>query len=173
MGKANNRQAYPGIDSRYLIVAGERGRFYNLCTYCGDPADTRDHVPPISRVSDYEAFGLRREVYIKVPCCRECNSLAGDTLQDNILERAEFIKGKLARKYLHRVSLVEWDEDELDELGPILRTKVVSGRKMAKRAQDRVNYYAGIDAVMAQIDPDCYGEPNDAEKWWEGPTNPL
>ena len=29
------------------------------CFYCGEPASTLDHQPPISRVSDYRAvFGL-------------------------------------------------------------------------------------------------------------------
>jgi len=172
MGKSRERKDYV-LDVRYLIVSGERGPFCNLCVYCGEPADTRDHVPPLSRVSDYESLGLRTEIYLKVPCCQECNTLAGNELQDSITERVEFIKGRIARKYLYRASLVEWDEDELDELGPVLRSKVVSGSKRIKRAQDRVNYYAGIDMVMAQIDPDRYGRAHDEDNWWEGPTNPI
>lgn len=138
------------LEERYSIINGERDTLYYKCVYCGDPADCRDHVPPLSRVDDYHAIGLIREQYIKVPCCAECNRLASDSLQDNILDRVEHIKNKLARKYVRRLH-TEWDLDELDELGPNLRSAILHNSKKIKRATIHINYYAGIDAVLDQL----------------------
>ena len=47
-----------------------------ICFYCGDPADTADHCPPLNRVDSYRGLGAGREFYVKVACCAECNKIA-------------------------------------------------------------------------------------------------
>lgn len=59
-----------------------------------------------------------------VPCCNECNCLAGNTPFVSILEKRKFIQQKLADKYKSQSRRVIWDDDELDEFGYSLGTSV-------------------------------------------------
>lgn len=147
----NARATLKHYEERYHVATGEREPLFWRCVYCGLPAETKDHVPPISRVSDYESFNLALEVYIKVPCCVECNVMLGSELQESFFQRAEVIKDKLSRKYRRHINTVEWDEEELEELGPTLLSKVVEGRGKSDRALARIDYYAGVDLVLEWI----------------------
>ena len=50
---------------RYKLCPSERSeKGYKMCVYCGQPADTLDHVPPLNRIDDYEAMGLMEEHYL-------------------------------------------------------------------------------------------------------------
>lgn len=44
-----------------------------LCLYCGEYADTRDHLLPVT----YTGRAVRRQV-LTVPAYRQCNSFIGD-----------------------------------------------------------------------------------------------
>jgi len=57
------------------------------CIYCGEPANSKDHVLPKSR---YE-LNYQEGLYI-VPCCSSCNSIAGRTPFRNIREKQSFIR---------------------------------------------------------------------------------
>ncbi len=128
------------------------GRFHE-CFYCGEIATCRDHIPPISRVDDYRSLGMLHEVYVKVPCCSECNAALSDSLQETVVGRIEFCKDLLAKKYRKHLgsSQAEWEEDEVKELGPRLRSKVRSHMNRRKYAEDRVNYYDGMDWYLMQL----------------------
>ena len=135
--------------ARYKLCPAERSdKGYKLCIYCGQPADTVDHVPPLNRIDDYESLGLLQEQYILAPACRSCNSIANDKLEDGILQRIEVVKDRLAknlRKYLKRV---EWDEEELEELGPNLLSAVKANHIKTELAISRLEYYGGFDVVL-------------------------
>jgi hypothetical protein len=135
-------------------VNGERHPELNfpLCVYCGDPACSKDHVPPISRVDDYLSLGLRREVFIKVPSCLSCNKMLGDSLQDNFLDRVEVLKGKMFVKWCKMIGWVEWDDDELEELGVNLRSHVVVSLDKQYHVIKRYEYYSGVDIILDMID---------------------
>lgn len=139
--------------ARYTRINGERSsnNLYWLCVYCGAPADTRDHVPPITRVCDYEAFNLTHEMYLLVPCCNACNSILSDSLQENILDRIEHLKGILSSRYTRRLKSQEWQQDEIAELGRNLRSHVAVAAAKDDRVRARVNYYGGFDAMQDQL----------------------
>jgi hypothetical protein len=145
------RNSVAHYEERYHLVTGEREPMFWRCVYCGLPAESKDHVPPITRVSDYESLGLAIELYIKVPCCLECNNLLGAELQDSFFQRAEVLKDKLARKYRRHLNNVDWDDEELEELGPTLKSKVLEGKVKSQRVLARIEYYAGVDLVMDWI----------------------
>src|SRR3954451_2669499 len=46
------------------------------CVYCGEPAETWDHL--VGLVKDSELNGYGHQVGNLVPCCRACNSLKGN-----------------------------------------------------------------------------------------------
>ena len=135
--------------ARYRLCPAERSdKGYKLCIYCGQPADTLDHVPPLNRIDDYEAMGLLKEQYILAPACRSCNSTASDKLEDGILQRIEAVKDRISinlRKYLRRV---EWDDEELAELGPNLLSAVKANHIKTELAISRLEYYGGFDVVL-------------------------
>ena len=137
--------------SRYRILNAERGPFYNLCIYCGLPATCRDHVPPLSRVSDYESLGLKREMYLLVPSCTQCNHLLGNSLQDTLIDRVEYLKDKLSRRFVKKLQAQDWDDDELLELGPTLRSYVAVETAKDIAVKKRIEYYLGIDSVMDEL----------------------
>ena len=136
-------------ESKYWFTNGARSEEgWIECIYCGLPADTRDHVPPLNRVEDYQHIGLAQEFYLKVPSCKQCNSLANEHLQDSIFDRIEFVKDKLARKYARLLKSAHWTEDELEELGPVLRSQVREAHVKAEIESARIDYYFGYEHLM-------------------------
>jgi len=58
------------------------------CTYCGDPADTVDHLEPVSRQTARRRRGKMAGLGDRVPACRECNSTLGACNANTVKERA-------------------------------------------------------------------------------------
>ena len=125
---------------------------YPMCVYCGDPATGRDHVPPLTQVEEYRRLGLEKEAYLLVPCCKSCNSFGGNNLQASIFERIEFIKDRISRKFARYLKQTEWDEEEIEELGHNLASKVREGTVKRRMAIARIEYYGGYDYLMDEID---------------------
>jgi len=99
------------------------GAEQGTCFYCGMPADTVDHVPPVSLVDSL--VGLERLLpRWVVPACHECNSTLGDEPLFKLSERAAFLIEKYEKLYHNYLSCGDFSDDELSELGPILRSQV-------------------------------------------------
>ena len=148
-----NRKTLESLyDHRYRRLNGDRANIYWRCTYCGEPADTIDHFPPLSRVSDYQAVD-ETGIYIKFPACRQCNSIAADTLDDSFLDRIERVKDRLARKYARfiRPPAAEWSQQDLDELDLNLRSAVLADSKKRDIYLSRIEYYDSVDLLLTQI----------------------
>lgn len=112
----------------------------NICVYCGLPADTYDHVPPLSRVDDYRALVTHQETYILVSCCRQCNSLLSNSLQENIICRYDVLKIRLRSRLNKHIMKREWTQEEIAQLGPNLKTKIMRAVNLHNRAQERLQY---------------------------------
>lgn len=61
-----------------------RRRVKGVCTYCGAPATTKDHVPP------KELFAKPRPTLVTVPSCESCN--AGASLDDEYFRLAVAVR---------------------------------------------------------------------------------
>lgn len=101
------------------------------CFYCGVRADTIDHVPPLSRISDNPD-----QERVKVPSCGECNKKLGSSLQANLLERMQ---------HLRRVRQEDWSKKplpaaEIKGYGPILGSKLKEENKSIKRNNARLEW---------------------------------
>lgn len=64
------------------------------CIYCGDPATSKDHVLALSKFTLDYPEGL----YI-VPCCIQCNNLAGGRLFKNVTEKQAFIREAIRKRF--------------------------------------------------------------------------
>jgi len=108
----NNRKRYKALEPRYSILwKGDK------CYYCGDKADTYDHVPAISTtyslgVEALEKKGVR---LYKVRCCRECNSILSDKMILFLEKRHEHLYEKYMKRYKKVFLYGVWTEKEMDE----------------------------------------------------------
>ena len=132
----------------------EPGEICDPCFYCGEVADTIDHCPPISKIDAYRMIGLEREEYLRVKCCRECNALLGDSLQDDILDRERHLKGRMERKYRRHLSFGDWTPEELAGVGSSLRKMLRGSSKLRRVIEDRLDFSRGIDAWLDSIEID-------------------
>ena len=101
-----------------------------ICTYCGETADTYDHVAPVSSVNGGRRASVRNRK-LCVPACRECNSVLGNRGGDTVGDRAAYLVGRYLKRYRKSLAQPDWSEDEMAELGPNMRREVA--RAMAAR----------------------------------------
>lgn len=113
------------------LIGGERNRY--VCHYCGQAAETLDHVPPrASWRTDCERF--------RVPSCNECNCLAGDTFHATFAERAEYIKARLSRRYAKALEQPEWTASELRGMGATMRKAIKQAMALKTLVRSRVAF---------------------------------
>lgn len=96
----------------YLLLYGVLDFTNNMCVYCGDWFQCRDHVVPISWQQTYRNY--RRGETVK--CCTLCNTLAGDSVHFSLLSKAEYLIKRYHKKFKKILLLPEWTLDEMEEL---------------------------------------------------------
>jgi hypothetical protein len=100
------------------------------CTYCGAwDGDNRDHVIPASYS---QSVPYRKKTFRQkdtVPCCQECNVLLGARLCFTIPSRAAYLLGTYERRYKKLLNQPDWSDEEIEELGPSLRTSTIQSMK--------------------------------------------
>lgn len=96
------------------------------CTYCGLRAETQDHVPPLVWVHSLgsEFFNNAKTLLLIVPACLECNITLSNYRLFTIKERTRYLLGRYTKKYKRFLRGTAWTEEELDELGYSLKTKI-------------------------------------------------
>lgn len=126
------------VNHAYTIkIIGDGNRW--VCHYCGCPADTTDHIPPLTRYHDALELGPFKPV--RVPCCSECNILAGNELHISFVERAAYIKERLAVRYTAQLRVVEWTEDELKEMSYQFRVSLERDLGAKRFIEARIAYF--------------------------------
>ena len=132
----------------------------NPCYYCGAVAETIDHVVPRSLieslinsgVDELTAVALNGSRRMLVPCCRECNGLAGSKYHETLAERAEFVRGRLARRHRKALAMPDWSASELAELSQGLRGFVIAGLYERDDLRRRLRYRSrGLTPMDARL----------------------
>lgn len=118
-----------------------------ICTYCGMPADTHDHLVPLSILAKLSDLTVNLES-AKIPCCRECNSLACAAFFESFGEKKNFIRGQLRLKYEKLLKFPIWDEDELAEMGPIAREEIQHFLKKKTILLERLEYVCPTESIL-------------------------
>ena len=108
----------------------------DLCTYCGEPAEVRDHAYPASRVPELCPEGMR----LLVPSCDECNGLLGDSMHETLSDRRAAAQRLLGGRYRKVLAQPDWSDDELAELVGDLRTHVIGMQAAKFKAIRRVTF---------------------------------
>jgi hypothetical protein len=132
------RKRYEVINCAYTMVhVGFK------CYYCGDSAQTVDHSPPISYVyaiGTEEALARGLEL-VKVPCCTECNSVhLGDKPLLTLTDRAKAVYDGIQRRHKRVLGMPNWYDEDLEELGHTLRSKVDDSALVKKWVERRLEY---------------------------------
>jgi hypothetical protein len=112
------------------------------CFYCGQLGDGTDHAVPIAYTTR-NGRGTRRQGdldngHLRVPCCRECNSLLGSKLFDSIQARAAYLARKLKNRYRLLLSAPQWTDQEIAEVGPSLRAMILAKADQAAITRRRI-----------------------------------
>lgn len=99
------------------------------CFYCGDLADSKDHVFPQAH------GGASGETVIS---CRDCNFRMGALGSLSVDQRICHLIESLERKHQLNKPIPEWDDEELEELGPSLRLRIKAAVHQRQNALERV-----------------------------------
>ncbi len=111
------------------------------CYYCGDVADTIDHVPPQVSRPNLMMLGLwKRYPFVEVQCCRECNTLLGCRPLWTLTERKKFIKKALRKRYSRYLSIPDWTPEDVSDLGYTLQRLIVHGLSVRDWVQSRLTH---------------------------------
>ena len=107
------------------------------CHYCGAPANTKDHIIPISYLRNGRPLSCA-SVGDTVDCCAECNSLLGAKALFSIEERANEIAECLTRRYKKELNAPVWTDEEINELGPSLQNSIKSKQFLRNEVLERI-----------------------------------
>lgn len=109
------------------------------CIYCGLPATGIDHIPPRAMRHKLQDLGEYVGTWIEVPSCSWCNSTLNDLALLTITDRKLYIKQRIRAKYKRILSSVDWTDEQLEELGYSLKSKIkatMSKKKILKLRLD-------------------------------------
>lgn len=143
------------------------------CTYCGLPAQDRDHVIPLTysssqtrrRESDYTDENC-------VPSCRECNNTANARVFDSLEEKRDYIQQKLGYKYRSISDFPDWTPEEIAEMGSAFRRPIQYAMALKRLTQRRLSWpYVPyeVDELVEQM-LSKLGTSLDDKKWLRGLT---
>lgn len=104
-----------------------------VCVYCGLPAGTKDHLIPRAWTGE-----TRRQSVAVVPACAECNTGIGASGSAGIDDRRKIAHDRLRKAKAEILAAPEWSQDDLAELGPILRQHVEAKQRVRQATLARL-----------------------------------
>jgi len=138
----------------YDYLYSIKGDKYGSCTYCGIPAETLDHIPPISAVYFLSERAKEDFNFYKVPSCSECNSALNNTSLLSVAERHSYIRKFLKKKYKRGLRIPYWDEDELKELHSTMREEIKKANEQASWCKERITWMPSLALYNLTCYPD-------------------
>ena len=120
-----------------------KNRGIEACVYCGDVTlqKVRDHIIPASFTSSRKHYEDSSET---VCACSECNQMLSDRLLTTVESRCDFIIHRIRGKYASCLRSANWSEEELNELGRDLRSKVKANIFLKNWVLSRIEHAENI-----------------------------
>lgn len=124
-------RTYNPLYTRHYIEEGYQ------CFYCNSPAETLDHVPPLSWIEPFgtEALSKAKIALSTVPCCRECNTFLGDRKLLTVDDRLEYLEKKYHTLF---DKLVRWSDEELAEMGESFQKSIRAQQWRERDLMDKI-----------------------------------
>ena len=111
---------------------------YNVsCFYCGKPAEEIDHVIPKKHLKNIK---IDKRRILLIQSCSECNRLLHDSYQNSLEERKQELKNRLKRKYKKFLEMPNWTQEEINELGPVLKQNILIAQEYKKITNERLKW---------------------------------
>ena len=133
-------QRFCGPTCRGTAHAQERQEEQS-CEYCGQLAETIDHVPPRAARPTLIELGLAdRYPFLEVHACHECNCLLGHRPLWTVKQRREFLHKRLAQRYAKYLKIPDWTDRELGTLGRDLQDMTLHGLAVRDFIRARIVY---------------------------------
>ena len=107
----------------------------NQCLYCGQPAESDDHFPPV-------VFTGPAGLGFLLPSCNECNGIVGAKHPTDLWSRCDLAKASIRKKYRHFLLVPEWSDDEIKEMGPSFRKGLSAWKKTHEQVKKRIAWSA-------------------------------
>lgn len=126
-------------------------KYSKFCFYCGDTANSLDHLVPRCTIRTSSRF-LRnqgKEPGEKVAACKECNSLLSDFPFKDLGIRADFVLQKLKKRYKKLLSFT-LDYDDFLDIGPGLLSYFNETIRRQEFAKERI---AHCDMIVKSYHP--------------------
>lgn len=120
-----------------------KNRGTEACVYCGDVTlpKIREHIIPVSYTSSSRHYSSSSET---VCACSECNQMLSDRLLTTVESRCDFIIHRIRGKYASCLRSANWSEEELNELGRDLRSKVKANVFLKNWVLSRIEHAENI-----------------------------
>lgn len=113
------------------------GQLPGVCFYCGTPAGSVDHVPPLAHADSF-VHADPRPPFVLVSACAWCNTRLGDRCIPHLDQRVAFIWTKLSDEMERRTTL--WSDEEIAEMGPAFRATLAARKRMTSDLIDRIRW---------------------------------
>ena len=118
------------------------------CFYCGAHGATdRDHIYPVALRGSRSFEGQET-----VKACGDCNGALGGRSLD-LEERIAFLMAHVVKKYKLHETAVQWSDEEIAELGPILRRRIKRFLAKRKQGEERILYLQYLAEYVAAFGP--------------------
>ncbi len=134
-----------------------------FCVYCGQNADSLDHVPPISLAADLPFLAFLELNPSLLPCCRHCNSIIGNTSNLSLSSRREIVEKYLEKRYpslLKAGALLEGAEFSLSDFRSMMAFRIFKRWQFATTTIIEIPPPEPEEVDLENDEVDGPGEPN-------------
>lgn len=120
-----------------------------VCTYCGDPADTIDHVIAVS----YQRVCRGGDLGPHCPACKLCNSKLSNRFFETFIERCQFVHDRLEKL----CKPIVWTSYQIAAMDYGLKTLVRAEHRRRRWLRLRADYfesrdfYLGLEALIWEV----------------------
>lgn len=158
------RELYDRVKILYGIEILGTDKKDNKCAYCGQSANTTDHIHPL--VNGSNASGDITEIYNLIPCCATCNSSkGGESFVDWYDKKAtEDYVNSVKGDYTNRKKALLYLIGELDKKSS--SKKILDFHKSPEGIRRLNNIYKHrdeVNALMKKYEEECLRFAFDAE----------
>jgi hypothetical protein len=130
----------------------------NRCIYCGERADTLDHVFPLAFLTTMDRYNRSvKGIGVTVDCCRDCNNRLSMSMFYSFQDRLDCARERITKKNGKLIRLPHWEDVEIKKLHGGLR-KLVKNRNTQREVvmqrldwQTSPEFFECMDMLRKQV----------------------
>lgn len=169
MKNKNRESAMKKFHQLYKTIELINDKDYDYCFYCGDPADTIDHVPPISIVMEELSLNDENDLFL-VPACRQCNAVLSNKRIFSLYDRIQYVNDYLYKKYRREINTyLNWKEsdNEFKDMGFSLKEMIRNSMCIGRAVKKRIEYTGHKIMKPYQYEADYLKIPRELPEYFQ------